>query len=77
MVFDVRGEAICPGCGALWHRGTDNTVKLVRAAPTRMGLPATVQTYDFGCRTARTLLNRRSRHVPAIGADSDDVATRA
>lgn len=28
MLFDVRGEAICPTCGARWRR-TLNVVKLV------------------------------------------------
>lgn len=29
QVFDVRCQAKCPTCAAIWHRGTDNVVRLV------------------------------------------------
>ena len=30
MVFDVRGQAVCPDCRALWRSTLANTVELVR-----------------------------------------------
>lgn len=28
MCFDVRGEAVCPDCGAVWRATVMNTVEL-------------------------------------------------
>jgi hypothetical protein len=33
MVFNVWSIAVCPDCGAAWHRGTDNDVRLVGMRP--------------------------------------------
>lgn len=29
MVFNAWGLAICPDCGAAWHRGTNNEMRLL------------------------------------------------
>ncbi len=29
LVFDVRGEAICPDCGTRWRSKRDNSVEIV------------------------------------------------